>query len=36
MKEAAMLLNETLEEEYDADRTLTELAVGSLNRQAAA
>jgi ferritin-like metal-binding protein YciE len=36
MKEAAMLLNETLEEEYDADRTLTELAEGSLDRQAAA
>ena len=26
MKEAATLLNETLEQEYDADRTLTELA----------
>ena len=36
MKEAATLLNQTLEQEYDADRTLTELAESSLNRQAAA
>jgi ferritin-like metal-binding protein YciE len=36
MKEAATLLNQTLEQEYNADRTLTELAEGSLNRQAAA
>jgi ferritin-like metal-binding protein YciE len=32
MKEAATLLNETLEQEYDADRTLTELAESRLNR----
>ena len=31
-----MLLNEFREEEYDEDRTLTELAEGSLNRQAVA
>jgi ferritin-like metal-binding protein YciE len=36
MKEAATLLNQTLDQEYNADRTLTELAEGSLNRQAAA
>ena len=36
MKNAASLLEETLEQEYNADRTLTELAEGSLNRQAAA
>jgi ferritin-like metal-binding protein YciE len=36
MKEAATLLNQTLEQEYNADRTLTELAETSLNRQAAA
>ena len=36
MREAATLLNQTLEQEYNADRTLTELAEGSLNRQAAA
>ena len=35
MKEAATLLNETLEQEYDADRTLTELAEIPLNREAA-
>ena len=36
MKDAASLPEETLEQEYNADRTLTELAEGSLNRQAAA
>jgi ferritin-like metal-binding protein YciE len=36
MKEAAGLLEQTLEQEYNADRTLTELAESSLNRQAAA
>jgi len=36
MKEAAALLNQTLEQEYNADRTLTEIAESSLNRQAAA
>ena len=36
MREAATLLNQTLEQEYNADRTLTELAENSLNRQAAA
>jgi ferritin-like metal-binding protein YciE len=36
MREAATLLNQTLEQEYNADRTLTELAESSLNRQAAA
>jgi ferritin-like metal-binding protein YciE len=36
MKEAATLLNQTLEQEYNADRTLTEIAESSLNRQAAA
>jgi ferritin-like metal-binding protein YciE len=35
MKEAASLLEQTLEQEYNADRTLTELAEGTLNRQAA-
>ena len=35
MKEAAALLNQTLEQEYNADRTLTEIAEGSLNREAA-
>ncbi|HKA64844.1 MAG TPA: DUF892 family protein, partial [Methyloceanibacter sp.] len=33
---AATLLNQTLEQEYNADRTLTELAESTLNRQAAA
>ena len=32
MKEAAGLLEQTLEQEYNADRTLTEIAEGSLNR----
>jgi len=36
MREAATLLNQTLEQEYNADRTLTELAESRLNRQAAA
>jgi len=36
MKEAATLLNQTFEQEYNSDRTLTELAEGSLNRQAVA
>jgi ferritin-like metal-binding protein YciE len=36
MKEAATLLNQTLEQEYNADRTLTELAESSPNRHAAA
>ena len=36
MREAATLLNQTLEQEYNADRALTELAESSLNRQAAA
>ena len=35
MSEAVTLLNETLEQEYNADRTLTGLAVSSLNREAA-
>ena len=35
MNDAASLLEETLEQEYNADRTLTELAEGSLNREAA-
>ena len=35
MKEAATLLNQTLEQEYDADQTLTELAESKLNREAA-
>jgi ferritin-like metal-binding protein YciE len=29
--EAATLMNQTLEKEYDADRTLTELAAGSVS-----
>jgi ferritin-like metal-binding protein YciE len=36
MRDAADLLQQTLEQEYNADRKLTELAEGSLNRQAAA
>jgi len=36
MREVATLLNQTLEQEYNADRILTELAERSLNRQAAA
>ena len=36
MKEAVALLQQTLEQEYNADRTLTEIAESSLNRQAAA
>jgi len=36
MKDAASLLQQTLDQEYNADRTLTKLAEGSLNRQAAA
>jgi ferritin-like metal-binding protein YciE len=36
LKEAASLLNQNLEQEYSADRKLTELAESSLNRQAAA
>ena len=35
MNDAASLLEETLEQEYNADRTLTEIAEGSLNREAA-
>ena len=35
MKDAASLLQQTLDQEYNADRTLTKLAEGSLNRQAA-
>ena len=35
MKDAASLLQETLDQEYNADRLLTKLAEGSLNRQAA-
>ena len=35
MSEAASLLQETLDQEYNADRLLTELAEGRLNRQAA-
>ena len=35
MKEAVALLQQTLEQEYNADRLLTELAEGRLNRQAA-
>jgi ferritin-like metal-binding protein YciE len=35
MTEAARLLQQTLDQEYNADRTLTELAEGKLNRQAA-
>jgi len=36
MKEAVALLQQTLEQEYNADRILTEIAESSLNRQAAA
>ncbi|MGH6736150.1 MAG: ferritin-like domain-containing protein [Methyloceanibacter sp.] len=35
MTDAAHLLQETLDQEYNADRLLTELAEGQLNRQAA-
>lgn len=35
MNDAASLLEQTLEQEYNADRLLTELAEGRLNRQAA-
>lgn len=35
MNEAAGLLKETLDQEYNADNTLTRLAEGQLNRQAA-
>ena len=35
MNDAAGLLEQTLEQEYNADRTLTEIAEGSLNREAA-
>jgi len=35
MNDAASLLEETLEQEHNADRTLTEIAEGSLNREAA-
>jgi ferritin-like metal-binding protein YciE len=35
MTQAAQLLQQTLDQEYNADRTLTELAEGKLNRQAA-
>ena len=35
IREAVPLLQETLDQEYSADRTLTQLAEGSLNRQAA-
>jgi ferritin-like metal-binding protein YciE len=35
MSEAAALLKETLDQEYNADRALTEIAEGSLNREAA-
>jgi ferritin-like metal-binding protein YciE len=35
MNDAAGLLEETLEQEHNADRTLTEIAEGSLNREAA-
>jgi ferritin-like metal-binding protein YciE len=35
MDDAAGLLEQTLEQEYNADRTLTEIAEGSLNREAA-
>jgi ferritin-like metal-binding protein YciE len=36
MRDAVPLLQETLEQEYNADRTLTKIAESSLNRQAAA
>jgi ferritin-like metal-binding protein YciE len=35
MNDAASLLEQTLEQEYNADRLLTELAEGRLNREAA-
>ncbi len=35
MSDAARLLQQTLEQEHNADRTLTRLAEGQLNRQAA-
>jgi ferritin-like metal-binding protein YciE len=35
MADAASLLQQTLDQEYNADRLLTELAEGKLNRQAA-
>ena len=35
MNDAASLLQQTLDQEYNADRLLTKLAEGSLNRQAA-
>ena len=35
MNDAASLLQQTLDQEYSADRLLTKLAEGSLNRQAA-
>jgi ferritin-like metal-binding protein YciE len=35
MDDAASLLEQTLEQEYNADRTLTDIAEGSLNREAA-
>ena len=35
MRDAAALLQETLDQEYTADRTLSELAEGRLNREAA-
>jgi ferritin-like metal-binding protein YciE len=35
MNDAARLLQQTLEQEYNADKTLTELAETSLNREAA-
>ena len=36
MNDAAALLQETLDQEYNADNILTQLAEGALNRQAAA
>ncbi|HET9272881.1 MAG TPA: DUF892 family protein, partial [Methyloceanibacter sp.] len=35
MSDAASLLQETLDQEYNADRLLSELAEGRLNREAA-
>jgi ferritin-like metal-binding protein YciE len=35
MNDAVGLLDQTLQQEYNADRTLTEIAEGSLNREAA-
>jgi ferritin-like metal-binding protein YciE len=35
MEDTVRLLEQTLEQEYNADRLLTDLAEGSLNRQAA-